>query len=302
MANTYITQEVFENLLQSILKDMGCETEIIEVPGLSRLLIKKGEKHIDGKMTMAVQLNPLYEAFMEDRPMLQEVVDFIFNAFKEDKMVTPEYTHLTWSWDEVKDRLYFTVHNRKDPSIQDAVCEEIEDLALVPRVYLEKSDSGILCFKVRKEMLEKWNVSEDEVIRTAKKNAPKLFPAKISPVDEFMDGIIQKLGAGSAEAAEFSANCPPIIIVSTKQQVHGAAALFYDHVLETLSEILGDTFFIIPSSINEFFVMPEGYVYSADCMSRIIKESNRDPNAISANEILSNHGYIFKNGKFSSYV
>lgn len=47
MANIYITQELFENIILSMLEDMGCKTEIIEVPDNSestRLLVKKGEK------------------------------------------------------------------------------------------------------------------------------------------------------------------------------------------------------------------------------------------------------------------
>ena len=47
MANIYITQELFENIILSMLEDMGYKTEIIEVPDNSestRLLVKKGEK------------------------------------------------------------------------------------------------------------------------------------------------------------------------------------------------------------------------------------------------------------------
>lgn len=306
MANTYITQEVFENIILSMLKNMGCEAEIIEIPnnsGSTRLLVKKKEKTAGGETVIAVELDSLCKECMKHRPSLQEIVSFIFNTFKENKMVVPEYT-APWIevWDEIKDRLYFTVHNRNDPSIQDAVCEEIEDLVLVARVYIGSSPSGVLSLDAKKDLLQKWNVSEEEVIQTAKKNAPKLFPAKIDSAEKFMKEAVQSFGGDPKEASEPSADCPPMIIVTTEKGVHGSAALFYDHVLETLSEMIGDTFFIFPSSINEFFVMPEGYVYSADCMSRIIEESNRDPNAVSANEILSNHGYIFKNGKFSSYV
>lgn len=32
MANIYITQELFENIILSMLEDMGCKTEITEVP------------------------------------------------------------------------------------------------------------------------------------------------------------------------------------------------------------------------------------------------------------------------------
>lgn len=305
MANIYITQELFENIILSMLEDMGCKTEIIEVPDNSestRLLVKKGEKNVGGKTVMAIELDSLYEGFMKYHPLLQEIVNFIHNTFEENKIVAPEYKHWTESWDEVKDRLYFSIHNRNDPSIQGAVWKEVDDLVLVARVYVESSSSGILSLIVKKDLLEKWNVSEEEVIQTAKKNAPKLFPVKINSADGFMKEAARNFGGNPKEISELSADCPPMIIVTTEKGAHGAAALFYDHVLETLSEMIGDTFFIIPSSINEFFILPKEYISFADDISRIIEETNHNLNAISAKEVLSNHGYIFRDGKFSSCV
>lgn len=100
MANIYITQELFENIILSMLEDMGCKTEIIEVPDNSestRLLVKKGEKNVGGKTVMAIELDSLYEGFMKYHPLLQEIVNFIHNTFEENKIVAPEYKHWTES-------------------------------------------------------------------------------------------------------------------------------------------------------------------------------------------------------------
>lgn len=308
MANTYITQEVFENILQSMLKDAGYETEIVDAPGLDktkRQLIKKRTKDTVNDCIPAIRLNELYDEYMEKRPMLQEIIDLIIEIFNQDNMIDArKFANMAESWDEAKNHLYLSVYNKyfHKSYIEDAIYEEIEDIALTVRICFESSPDGILSSVVKKGMLDLWGVSKEEVIKAAKENAPKLFPAQISSMKDFINDAIARneLIFPDCEIKELD-KVSPMIIISAKDILTGAS-LFYDGVLEQLSKILGDTFFIIPSSIHEFIAIPEDYIYSASAMASTITYANNDHNAVPDGEKLADHGYIYKNGKFSSYV
>ena len=117
------------------------------------------------------------------------------------------------------------------------------DLALIPIVFTnDHGRPGHL--KVRKEFLEMWNVTEEEVIREAKENSPKILPAEAH----------QMCDPGSGEKPLDQAE---MLVVTNPYCAGGAAAMFYPHVLEGIGQKLKRDYFVLPSSVNEFIVVPD---------------------------------------------
>ena len=67
--------------------------------------------------------------------------------------------------------------------LEDMVYEQIEDLALIPILFSNDS-YGPGCIKIRKCMAEDWGVSEEELMRDAKENAPHLLPLTFKQLNE----------------------------------------------------------------------------------------------------------------------
>ena len=146
------------------------------------------------------------------------------------------------------------------------VHETIEDIALIPIIFTEGQD-GTGCVKVPSSILEKWGVTAETVLEDAKENAPRVLPPK---------------------AAWLS---PQMLVVSVKQLVYGAAVAFYPGFLSRLRERLGTDFYILPSSVNEVIVIPDGFGPSAEELGEIVRTVNREE--VSADEILTDSVYHF---------
>lgn len=146
------------------------------------------------------------------------------------------------------------------------VHETIEDIALIPIIFTEGQD-GTGCVKVPSSILEKWGVTAETVLEDAKENAPRVLPPK---------------------AVWLS---PQMLVVSVKQLVYGAAVAFYPGFLSRLRERLGTDFYILPSSVNEVIVIPEGFGPSAEELGEIVRTVNREE--VSADEILTDSVYHF---------
>ena len=125
--------------------------------------------------------------------------------------------------------------------LEDMVYEQIEDLALIPILFSNDS-YGPGCIKIRKCMAEDWGVSEEELMRDAKENAPHLLPLTFKQLNEAL---------GEEEESEDA----EVFVISNRYLAGGAAVAFYPHVLESIGKALGKDLFILPSSVNELIIL-----------------------------------------------
>ena len=146
-------------------------------------------------------------------------------------------------------------------------------------------------------------------MREAKRNAPKLLPPVI--MDSY--AVAMKMVAEMKQSGEASdlinekdvmsmISHSQMIIVTTAVQFTGAS-LFYDGILEYFANALDGHFYIIPSSSAEFLVLPGNDTdLTPEGLSAMIQSVNIDKDTIDPKMVLSNHAYVYKNGKFSSFV
>jgi hypothetical protein len=149
---------------------------------------------------------------------------------------------------------------RNKEYLADMVYEQIEDLALIP-ILFSNDAYGPGCIKIRKCMVEDWGVSEEEVMREAKENAPRLLPLVFKQLNEALHE------EEKSEDAE-------LFVISNRYFAGGAAVAFYPHVLEGIAKALGCNLYILPSSVNEMILMTDRGQDPA-FLFEIVREVNR---------------------------
>lgn len=318
-----ITLETFENIVIEQLKERGYSTKIIEVPGKlgpeHRLInIDEAAEKSDGcKMSASIHIEQVYNDYMEQYmkgrpPMMESVVKEIIGLFNDNEK--PDFVNnfikAVKSWDMAKTRLILSVCNAEINAsyLKGKVFERIEDLALVPRVCADITDGVISSSMISKELMKSWGVTEDEVMREAKNNAPKLLPPVIMDSYAVAMKMVSEMKQ-NGEVPDFDEKdiLPMIshssmIIVTTAAQFTGAS-LFYDGILEYFANALDGYFYVIPSSSAEFLILPGNDTYlTPEEISAMIQSVNVDKDIIDPKMVLSNHAYVYKDGKFSSFV
>lgn len=308
------------------MKERGYNTKIIEITG------KLGPEHrlvnVDDlterrnvyKMSAAVNIEQVYNDYMKQYmkgrpPMMESVVKEIIGLFNDNEK--PDFVNnfikAVKSWDAAKTRLILSVCNTElnESYLEGKVFERIEDLALVPRVCADITKETVSSSMISKELMKSWGVTEDEVIREAKRNAPKL----LQPVIMDSYAVAMKMISGMKQSGEVPnfidekdilplpmISHSSMIIVTTALQFTGAS-LFYDGILEYLANALDGYFYIIPSSSAEFLVLPGNDTdLTPEELSAMIQSVNVDKDIIDPKMVLSNHAYVYKDGKFSSFV
>lgn len=197
------------------------------------LMIKKKA----GIPSPVVDLDWLYELFTTGHSTLNwcyEKVDEVLASKLEAKLDDFSPADI-FDWTKVKNRLFIKVFGKKPVGIY----RKIEDLYLIPYIQVTPDDSAVT--RVVPEFLDKWEVDEDIVFDYAKLNQETIRPGKIVSMAEQL-GMTGEI---------------PMYIVSTESGFNGAGAIFYDGICDRIKEIIGEDFYIIPSSIHEVITVPK---------------------------------------------
>ena len=80
-------------------------------------------------------------------------------------------------------------------------------------------------------------------------------------------------------------------VLTNKQKMFGAGVIFYPGILELIESILGDHFYILPSSVHECILVPDQGQYSRIELKRMVKEVN--DSQVEDEEILSYEIYYY---------
>ena len=218
----------------------------------------------------------------------------IRHAVKQDR--TDELLNMIKDYDSVKD----AIHGRLvDPdlnkrSLEKLVSRPCGDFALTYQIdigAMSDNDRSEYIVRVTKNNLKQWGVTEDDLYRDALAADKKREPALYTMTDIMIDLQSEMLGMGyTAENYLIGDKTlpddlePPMFIMTYKDRAFGASILAQPDVLEKVGELLGENYFVIPSSIQECIIMRESDA-NAQVLSQMCREINA--NEVKRDELLS---------------
>lgn len=143
---------------------------------------------------------------------------------------------------------------------------DVLDLSIVYRRVTATPDNGFCSILINCEMMEKLELTEEELYNIAKKNTERLFPYCMENIDE------------------------NFYVLTNPYRIFGAVAAFESDEIEKLADYYENSLYILPSSIHEVFIIPD-YGQGADYMQSVVKEANRT--IVKSKEVLSDNVYYF---------
>ena len=150
----------------------------------------------------------------------------------------------------------------------------IADLAVFYRVELSESSSMM----VSRKMMESMGLTLPELHHTAVENAMNRHPLKIKSMAEMLGFEVEQE--------------PRITVVTNETGYWGASVIAYPGVMDQVSQEVGGSFFLLPSSLHEVLVLPElpGRASVAD-LNEMVRHVNSE--CVEPQDILSDHAYHY---------
>ena len=158
------------------------------------------------------------------------------------------------------------------------------DLSIVFYILFDVDETGIATIPIANNLLQMWNIDLESLYKIAHANTARLLPAMFRP----MHVVVEELtGVPLKEIPEKDF----MFVLSNSLRNFGASCILYDDILPQIAGQLGESFFILPSSIHEVIIVPESECPTKKDLSEMISEINQTQ--VDLEEVLSDRVYRY---------
>lgn len=219
--------------------------------------------HKTSNIAPTIYLEPFYNNFMSGE-CFEDVVSAIIILYRESAPADNIDMSDFMNFDSVKDKICFKLCNtdKNKELLEQIPSVPFYDLSIVFYVLVSNEIFGSGQILVRNEHMSLWNTTVSELMSCARKNTPKLLNIRLSNIIDVMKNIMQRnqgveLGDMSGLDSIDRNECF-MWVLSNEEGYNGAASILYPEAFDDIYEVVGRNFFVIPSSIHELIVVPDG--------------------------------------------
>ncbi|MBP3263643.1 DUF5688 family protein [Pseudobutyrivibrio sp.] len=175
-------------------------------------------------------------------------------------------------YDFIKDKLVLeAVNAEKNASLLEKVPhKDMEDIAIVYRVLLGQMDDGIASVVVTNEMLEKMDITKEQLHQDALISSPEIRPVEVNT----LFGTIAELIPDAGFMIQADGPEDRILVGTVADKHHGAGVIAYEGFLDEQAKKMGEDFYIIPCSIHEVLLVPESMAHDINALKDMISDVN----------------------------
>ncbi len=243
---------------------------------------------------VAIQINvtELYEKALEEagaagskrniRKLAEETADIIINRVRT---IPDEVFQLNDDYESMRKYLILQVVREEgnEELLEKVPHRSIEDLAVVYR-FLVGSESALINY----ELLESFGITEEQLYADAMENAPKINPIQIRNLRDMIAEL-----SGSPDFGELpeEEKVLDLYFVGNKKNCLGASAYFYPGVMEQCAQLLGGSYYMLPSSIHEVLLLKDDGQIDEKKLGSMITDINAS--VVIPSERLTDHPYYY---------
>ena len=255
------------------------------------LQVKTGDERI----SPSINLNESFKAYQRTGDFDGELENLAAIRMNADPHLDVDIESIL-DFDSIKDRIDCRMINveRNSEYLSDKPYKQIEDLALVYSVDLGKNSDGIMNTIVNDSLMERWQVSSDELDRVAMDNLSKNESMQFSSMRDMLKNMMFPDTPDDDPSLDFllpPAEGPQMYVLTSDDKLYGAKFLADTAKMDEIAEKLGGDFVVIPSSINECILMPDASAMSRETLENMIHEVNATQ--VPEKEVLSEHAYCY---------
>ena len=156
-------------------------------------------------------------------------------------------------------------------ALQKAIYKRVGDMALVIYILLYADQNNYNTCLCQKEIVENWDVSEEELWEVAMRNTmmdalPRIYYRSYDTVNPpYTKGAF--MAAGTEENFRIGKDDNPM--VTTVRGINGAIAMFYPGVQEELAELTGGDYYVAFSSVDGAMIHSVDGIQPRDLLWRL---------------------------------
>lgn len=219
---------------------------------------------------ISVDLRPFYEKYLEGdyTDALYEICDFLEESLKDAPKNCIDFSE----YQNIKGLLYPQIvgYKENEDELSDIPHKVIEDMAVIYRVMMKKESGLMSSFIIRNEMMKKYGITVDQLHADAINEASKSRPFFIKSLSSVLSEAFEYGIKESIDEKEI------IYMASNDQCIFGAGVILYPGFFEKAAELIGEDYYILPSSLHECMLVPEDKDVRVNNLLMMVKEINKE--------------------------
>ncbi len=284
--------EFVEKVFQMVSDKMGSQFRVRkECANKNNDTIRRGINISDSKdtspglrITPTIYLEEYYERYMAGCD-LAKIVRHIIKLYYE--ISSPfQFNMEYFEFDNMKDKICFKLINKgmNQNLLECMPHRSFCDLAVTYYVLIVNDESGVGTLPIDDHLMTYWGVNEDTLWEFANRNTRKLLPPLFQTVDEALHGC-------NSEKEECCSDELISYVLSNGRKHLGAACILYEGILDDISEKIQSSYFILPSSIHEWFILADNGEPDKESCNALIQDTNSTQ--LAKEDLLSDHVYYY---------
>lgn len=220
------------------------------------------------KIGVILDLEPFFQMFTEGmsyQEALLLVVETANNAYNEK----PDFSmDMINDYESIKRNLTVQLVNyEKNEELLSLIPHyNIEDLALVYRINIPGQTTLQSSTLITNHLINHLGITVEQLHQDALTHAAIHEPYEIKNMFE----VLRELSGDSfIPDPEL-----PLYVASNSSRINGASVLLYPDFFKKASECIGDSFYILPSSIHELILVSSKNIYSIDDLQTMVRDIN----------------------------
>ena len=160
--------------------------------------------------------------------------------------------------------------------------KNLADLSITYHILMDVHDGCIGSAMITDDMLESYNISEEQLHSDALKSSSRILPAKVLPLADIL---------GEERLPGWN-----LLAVTNENRINGASALFYPDIMEMVAGIVGGSYYVLPSSVHEMLVLRDDGEQDVGRLEDIVRHINR-MDVVPRDDFLSDTVYYYDAAK-----
>ena len=228
---------------------------------------------------------------------MEDVIRRMADIVQENTI--PVDLSLVTDYGRTKENLFIRVCDagRNGELLKNIPHTRIDDLAVTYHILRSIDAGGMSSMTVTSQMMADLGITKEQLHQDAIENSPRLFPPMIENIGTMLRLFEMKAaGLEEEDISEIRKTMDqdmqiPMLVVTNREQINGASALFYPGILDQVGKMMGEGYFILPSSVHEWIIVPDREGFDANEMQVMIMDANQ--NAVTPDIQLGDEAYHY---------
>ena len=199
------------------------------------------------------------------------------------------------TYDDIKDLVVFRMAGvKRQQDMNNLLHTKMDNgFSLIYVIEMDKKNSLLVTEKI----LEALGCTEEQIFNDAKRNTERLYPPLLKSVENAILDSMTSHGKGKnllydTAVDNSGINKNQMFVLTNCRASYGSTVIFYDGVLEAVGDFFNEDFYMIPSSIHEFILLPKGAKVKKDDLNFILNDVNKG--FVKEQEILGDKVLFYK--------